>query len=379
MAGLSKSPLLDVLSSTQERIESNPTSERLFCAVDRPLHENIQDLCQHTDYVARFVTAWFSFPTKKNKAGVKDQEQIYRAIYSAVMKKDASLLLKLRMNREALSFPVTNAVVDFEHLLVKAHDNNDASEMIMPSQMLLGVLDRHDHFMVMREAIVEKYHRLIVREAHKYSMTASYLEDITMELYGSLLKAFGRFDITSGTFTSYVLSWARNAYASRLPEIEIGTAFQIPNAVRIKVARGQSSIVNYAVPMNMEYGEYDSVNQDSDGPEPESDGDSTDGSDTLVSTLHDSDSTVRDIIKVYDDDGLLRSLGCVEVDMRQLLEGFYPDGIPVEGNNGNITTIPIRHTTKRAEKPARRERRIPRPVPRPRKRKAPRHGLRAAV
>ena len=376
---MNKSPLLDVLSSTQERIESNPTSERLFRAVDMPLHENIRDLCQHTDYVARFATAWFSYPTKKNKAGVKNQEQIYRAIYSAVMKKDASLLLKLRMNREALSFPVTNAVAEFEILLAGMHDSNDASTIPVPFHILLEVMDRHDHFMAMREAIVEKYHRLIVREAHRYSMAPSYLEDIAMELYGSLLKAFGRFDITSGTFTSYVLSWARNAYASKLPEIELGTAFQIPNSVRIKVARGQSSIVNYAVPMNMEYGEDGSLNQEGDDPEPESDN-SDGGPDALTDvSLHESDSLVREIIKVYDDDGLLRSLGCVEVDMRRILEDLYPDGIPVEGNNGDITTIPIRR--KRAAQPTRSGRRgAPRPVPRPRsRRKAPRHGLRTSV
>ena len=117
----------------------------------------------------------------------------------------------------------------------------------------------------------------------------------------ALLRSFARFDLTSGTYGSYVTGWFRNAKSFARGDLEMGTAFSIPNPVRVKIARGELDLVNYAVPE--EKVNYDSLHtrdqQDIDG--------------------FDIDA-LNQIVAEYDKTGLYRMINDLEFDPRSLLK-----------------------------------------------------------
>ena len=310
------SSLLLRLGNVMERIEENYSSEKLFLAADLPLYTGLEILLRHTTLVEEFLAAYLVYPTRKMLYGLKDEDAVKEHFYELFTGRGGRRVKHVRalyLNRELLAFPlvyVTGHVTPYTRAVAAGSDDarhimsllcwSKTDKDITPE--LLRIQAEYERFLLMRESIIEKYHRLLVKEVRRDGPAGLlYAEDMALEYYCALLRSFARFDPRSGTYTSYVTSWFKNAKSVARGGLELGTAFSIPNNIRVKIARGESDLVNYAVPE-------DRANLDALHTRNPFD---LDGFDT---------DALNQIISYYDTAGLYRMINDLAFDPKYLLE-----------------------------------------------------------
>ena len=310
------SGLLLQLGNVFERIEENYTSEKLFTAADIPLYNGLRILLDHTRLVEEMIATYFTYPTRKYLYTLKDKKSVHERIYGIFSETGGDRIDHIKVlhfNRELLVFPLALTVAHIQPYLRAVAEGSDDAQRIADllyflktdkdvTPILLRIEGEYERFLLMRESIIEKYYRLLVKEVRKDGPHKMYwAEDMALEYYLALLRSFARFDLTSGTYGSYVTSWFRNAKSFARGDLEMGTAFSIPNPVRVKIARGELDLVNYAVPE--EKVNYDELHtkdqQDVDG--------------------FDMDA-LNQIVAAYDRTGLYRMINDLEFDPKFLLE-----------------------------------------------------------
>ena len=308
--------LLAGLGNVVENIEENYTSEKLFLAADMPLYQGVTILLEHTRLLEEFLAAYYVHDTRKMLWSLDNDTKVnkhFTAIFTGNGGKRVENVMALHLNRELVMLPMTYAVGHVKPYVQAVGEGSDEAQQIAEllqfhepwkdkTAILLRLQGEHERFLLMRESILQKYYRLLVKEVHKEGIGGvAYVEDLALEYYFALLQSFARFNIESGTYTSYVTAWFRNARSKSKGGLEMGTAFTIPNSARVKIARGKSDLINYAVPN-------DKVDLDS---MPSKDGFDLDGFDI---------DAMNQIISYYDRTGLYRMIHDLEFDPRYLLE-----------------------------------------------------------
>jgi hypothetical protein len=144
-------------------------------------------------------------------------------------------------------------------------------------------------------SFVEKYYRLIVSNIGKLPKDVKDkidLEDVAAEYYAAAIKAFAKFDIMSGPFTSYLKGWFKNA-KSQVYNDEIGVAFLIPGNIRHKIANGESTVNNFS----LELEKYEET-----------------GVTSQVDLAQQSDDdAIRQIVDMFDHSGIYRLINEMEI------------------------------------------------------------------
>jgi hypothetical protein len=258
--------LLSLLGNVKETIQENYTSEKLFNAADKCLYDALDIVIQTTTLFEECLAIYLATRTRKqifNSYNQKHAEKLLFRFYFADIAEKQSLVRRMKLNRDLLALPV-RVMMDCQAAYCKSVTTGtqhhveirralhcrDVSRDI--SLELLHVSSYGSTFFDMRSAILEKYYRLIVTNIGKMDPKVKEkvdLESIATEYYAASLKAFAKFDIMSGPFTSYLKGWFKNAKGQIFND-EVGVAYLIPSNLRFKVANGQASVSNFSVELD---------------------------------------------------------------------------------------------------------------------------------
>lgn len=257
--------LVEELGGIKEQITENHSSERLFKAVDATLYESISILLEHTYLIDEVLGIYFNTPTRKKISNAESEElaELIYHFYNGSTETRLDVLRKAKINRELLTLPVQMVAGKADSYCRALVNGTMETWMIRnelmlrnPDQdialMLIQVKQWFDNYLELREAIIEKYYRLIVKDIGKYvHVIGGKLDknDMATEYITSLLRAFSKFDTTAGAFTSYLQRWFKNARATSLTTDELGIAYTLPHSVRTKIGQGKgySEVFNFSV------------------------------------------------------------------------------------------------------------------------------------
>lgn len=256
---------LDVLATTVERITENHSSERLFNAADMMLYEAAGHIVVATTMYDDLLGVLYASASRKKLSSLKGDawhNAVYAYYHSSIEDRPRALQ-NLRLARNLVSYPLEQAMecVDAylesvaagsaarDSLARHLHARTPHADLCLP---LLSARAAYNRYIGMRDAIIEKYNRLIVKDImrHRYVIPSGVnLQDMAMEYSIAAHKAFGLFDVSSGAFTSYLKTyWFKNARTRSVSTDEVGTSFSIRNEVRTALAKGRRDDVrNYAV------------------------------------------------------------------------------------------------------------------------------------
>lgn len=308
-------PLINELGNIKERIDDNPTSERLFTAADYCLYEAAELVLQTTYLYQEVLGVYFSTYTRKKLSNIKEDKlnQLIVRFYNCKPEEQIVLLREMKLNRELVVLPIqmmSEKLEEYCHCLASGKyqtfniRNNLMCKNINEdiSLQLLKIRAAYDRYEYIKESIMEKFYRLIVRDIGRYSKLVKdriNLEDMAVEYYASLMRAFSKFDTSSGAFTSYLQSWFKNAKATSMSTDEIGVAYNIPHNIRVRLAKGEDlDIYNYNV-----VGGADNFIEN-----------------TLDKIYHNDEmKLIRNIISSCDHNGLYQLLNDVEMDIQKYI------------------------------------------------------------
>ena len=173
--------LLLHLGNVFERIEENYTSEKLFLAADIPLYEGLRILLEHTKLVEELIAAYFTYPTRKYLYTLKNKKNIYERMYGVFSETGESRVEHIRalhFNRGLLMLPLALVVAHIQPYLRAVSEGSDDAQRIAVllhfqeigkdiTPVLLRIEGEYKRFLLMREAIIEKYYRLLVKEVRR--------------------------------------------------------------------------------------------------------------------------------------------------------------------------------------------------------------------
>lgn len=301
--------LLGTLGNVKETIQENYTSEKLFKAADACLYDGLDLVIEHTTLVEECLATYTATYTRKQIFNTPDTERVERMVFRfffADIEGKKALIRRMKLNRDLLLLPVrlfadsctpycsgvvsgSPALFDMKRSL---YVRDQQADLVRP---LLQVKHLHDTYLAMREAIIEKYYRLMVSNVGKLAPAVRGkvdLEDVATEFYAATLTAFAKFDIMSGPFTSYLKGWFKNA-RTRVFSDEVGVAFLIPPNIRHRVANGYDGINNFSVALENfeEVGVTSKVDLDQES----------------------DDAAIRMIVDMFDHSGLYRLINEMEV------------------------------------------------------------------
>ena len=261
--------LMEQMGGVKEQIEGNThTSETLFNAIDWTLYQGIELVLKHTTLVEEVLGIYFNTPTRKKIANSSPEDfaEFMYHFYNGPENEKLPMLRKAKINRELLTLPLQMISHHYEPYCRSLVDGSMETWGIRRELMLkipdtdvtlflLNVKVWFDRYCLLRDAIMEKYYRLIVKDIGRYThVIAGKVDknDMASEYITSLLRAFSKFDTTSGAFTSYLSNWLKNARSNSMTTDEIGIAFTLPHNVRTKIGQGKgySEVHNFSQQIN---------------------------------------------------------------------------------------------------------------------------------
>ena len=254
------SDFLDYLGNIEEKLKENHSSELLFNSVDHCLMKAVYSLLDSTFLVEELLNYIKTSPTKKIMYNVDADlydEMVYGFFIARSKRKKIKALQRIKLNRDLYCFLIDRYLEEMEKVAqcVESCEEIKSSIRLKNKPIFDHLLNLErckfwfSTYRKMRETICEKYYRHIKQNVGKipYSVRQRFSdEDIAMEYYLNLTRAFNRYDIASGTFTSFVNNWFKYAKSRTFELDEIGNAFTVPTNVRIAIAQGKSPVVNYS-------------------------------------------------------------------------------------------------------------------------------------
>lgn len=307
--------LIGVLGNVKEKIRENHTSEKLFGAADLCLYSALDIILEYTTLFEECLAVYVSTYTRKQIFNTSDietvEKKIFRFFFSDLAGKKA-LIRNMKLNRDLLLLPIAlfadccdaycsgivKGSTKMYEIKQALHIRDVSKDLTLP---LLHVRQHYKNYLDMREAIVEKYYRLIVSNVGKVSPLVKgkiELEGVASEYYAAAIKAFAKLDIMNGPFTSYLKGWFKNA-KSQIFNDEIGVAFLIPNNVRHKIANGNSGVNNFSKSLD----EFEEVGVKSE-----------------IDVAQESDDiAIRQIVEMFDHSGIYRLLNEIEITKTAML------------------------------------------------------------
>lgn len=110
-------------------------------------------------------------------------------------------------------------------------------------------------FEAFRSAVIRRYEPLAIKQTSAF-VWAKRNSGIIIEYDATLnnfqlavAKAVDRFDVNSGTLTSYVGMWLKNAWSSYF-NLSLGESYAVSRSVRTKIARKEVNLNNHAVDLD---------------------------------------------------------------------------------------------------------------------------------
>lgn len=308
--------IISLLGNVKEKIPTNYTSEKLFKAADFCLYSALEIIISRTNLVEECLAIYVSTNTRKqifNSDNSNSEKYIFRFFFEKDLDKKLELLKKMKLNRDLLLLPI-KLFAECEEVYCDSVLKGD--NKILEIRKALYVKDiEHDltldiikvkkyykSYLEMREAIIEKYYRLIVTNVGKISPVVKDkidIEDIAAEYFSATIKAFAKFDIMSGPFTSYLKGWFKNA-KSQIFNDEIGVAFLIPSNLRFKIANGSSETNNFSLPLE----KFEEVGIESE----------------IDKNQESDDEAIKQIVKMFDSTGIYRLINEMELSINEIVK-----------------------------------------------------------
>jgi hypothetical protein len=255
-------------------------------------------------------------PTKKfimnNQTHQQADKLLYKLHMANTLEKRVDALQQMKLNRDLLLLPLT-IMADCSSSYCSAITNGNEGLDCIRRQLkvrdmfedltlpMLKVKYNVDSYLRARHLILQKYYRLVVKHIgeirHVIKENRISTNDMAVEYELALLKAFAKFDITSGPFTSYLKnSWFKNARSTSLKIDGMGIAFTIPSEKRKAIATDKNNtLVNFSVGLD------------------DLDESMTDPDNVINYKQSSDDEAVRQIIEMYDVGGLYRLLNDIEL------------------------------------------------------------------
>lgn len=263
---MAQSKLLQELGGIDEKIKENYTSERLFDAADLCLYSAAHQIIEYTNLYNECLSAMFSTYTRKKLYNCTDEE-LEQLMFEFYMSDDVEerikLLRSMKLNRELILLPVKLVYDNIDKYIASSITSERKIDTVEFRKSIFCIDIRHDlllpflkikfhydNYLAMREAILQKHYRTMVKEVGTISHAIKGKvdpEDMATELFNSALTAFSKFDITSGPFTTYLNNWLRHGRTYSRTNDEIGISFTIPSNVKLKIAKGESNVNNFSM------------------------------------------------------------------------------------------------------------------------------------
>lgn len=260
--------LIEEMGSIDEQIKDNHSSEHLFKAIDWTLFKSIELVVEHTYLFEEVLGVYFNTPTRKKISNTTPDElaELCYNFYNGSFENKVESLKKARINRELLTLPVqlvASKCDDYCSSMVNGtmetwtigQELMLRDPKINAAMILLQVKIWFDRYLELRSAVMEKYYRMIVKDIGKYThVIAGKVDknDMATEYILSFLRAFSKFDTTSGAFTGYLTNWLKNARSNSMTTDETGIAYTLPHNVRTKIGQGKgyADVHNFSMPQD---------------------------------------------------------------------------------------------------------------------------------
>lgn len=105
-----------------------------------------------------------------------------------------------------------------------------------------------------RKKIITQYINMAYQYANLYSRDASQSinpDDLAQSLLAATAKALDKYDSGKGALTSYIKYWLFNAKTSMGSTFtDTNIAFDVPTALRTKIAKGETGVMNFAISLS---------------------------------------------------------------------------------------------------------------------------------
>ena len=251
----------DYLGNIKEAIEENYSSELLFDSVDHCLMQAVRCVIDSTFLTELLLTEIKLNTSRKFKFNLDIKMYdtwYYRFFILRTTDKKLKIYRQIKINRD-----LTCMLLDIylQHMEKFCMQVENAYPVSLGIKIRNRSVSRHllnfekcrfwyRTYLEIREMICQKYYRHIRLQTAKIAYTPLKnridTNDMAMEYFINLMRAFNRFDIASGTFTSFVNNWFKYARSKSLMLDEVGNAFSIPSGIRTGIARQESSVQNFA-------------------------------------------------------------------------------------------------------------------------------------
>jgi hypothetical protein len=277
---MGSSSVIESLKTVREKLPDNYSTEQLLDTLDEFLMRAVRGMIRSSRFLDPYlvqIAAWYSTNQRRKISGLekgqfiatvmayvlgspKHKVRIYRRMYL-----ERSLTLELlnrwlklaeeaaRLEIEGLQRPSADKAGRLKHLHRKLglYDPH----LLYPNW--LAVKQYTQLAYQFREQIAEKYMRKVALEAvsfHKRQRERTgsrmSLSDIGQNFVLAVYRAIDKCDPRKGTLTAYVDRWLSDARSTNNFRDESGIAYTIPSGQRKRLATGESSMHNYAIPID---------------------------------------------------------------------------------------------------------------------------------
>lgn len=237
---MARKPTKPVGDDTLNRVVRKLPSDQIARVMEFYNIRIVQVICEHTDIGLDIAARCLGFIIKnRRKITPVDRDIAITALtYGMLYPKYLPVIIRALRIEQSIVFGSLNA----EKLL----------EIPEPAARHLDALI--SDFEAFRAAVIRRYEPLAIKQASAF-VWARRNSGITIEYSPTLnnfqlavAKAVDRFDVNSGTLTSYVGMWLKNAWGSYF-NLHLGESYAISRSVRTKIARKELNLNNHAITM----------------------------------------------------------------------------------------------------------------------------------
>ena len=221
-----------------QRIVKKLPSDQIARVMEFYDNRVLQVLCEHTDIGMDIAARCLSFVVR-NRRKVTPASQstaiaalTYGMLYPRYL---ATVLKALRIERSLIFGAVTPERLTTLSKPVAHH-----------LKLLLIDLERF------RTAVIQRYKPLAVKQASSFvwarggSGITLENSDTTQNFMLAVIRGVDKFDVDSGTLTTYVALWMKNSWNSAF-NIPLGESFSVSRSARGRIARQELAVNNHSV------------------------------------------------------------------------------------------------------------------------------------
>jgi len=252
------SKYIQLLKSKKPSLLRSYTSKHLFSTLDNLLYRSIKPIIENTTFIDYFIlhTLTWLASNHKRKISSLPRERVVTLLYLYLTIPRADKFRVFKMLKLERTFSIylldqfsvytqnycEKSIRGTRNSRARARAYKIEKSLATDSNLYCVIQNSNywfEQFLKLRGQIVEKYYRLIVKEAWLHCRNAPNrnLEDTVQNFLLSSYRALDKFDANRGTITSYIQEWLRNAKQGQTYMYEFGLAYTLPKQFKVDIVK----------------------------------------------------------------------------------------------------------------------------------------------